>query len=185
MQFNVSLIGESMVGKTTIAQCLARNEFLTEYKPTIGASMMKILYEAPGQEPKMLLIWDTAGTEKYRSLAPVYYRDSAAAVVVYDVSLQETFTRVGDWITLYRGSCDDSNPILIIGNKLDLGPVVETSAGACFAEANGCQFLEVSAKDGTNMDAVLPRLSEMLDDSKAAVHEHLHERGTKKKECCA
>jgi small GTP-binding protein len=148
MEYNVSFVGEAAVGKTTIAQCLARNEFTASYKSTIGASMVKILHERPGQEAKMLCIWDTAGTEKYRSLTPVYFRGSVAAVIVYDISDPDTFARVDDWIVLYNGSCGEGNPILIIGNKLDLPRAVEHSDGARFAEAKGCQFLEVSAKDG-------------------------------------
>jgi small GTP-binding protein len=184
MQFTISLIGEAGVGKTKIAQRLFQNEFTTPYKPTVGGSMVKIWYEGPGHEPKLFLIWDTAGQERYRSLAPVFYRDSVAAVVVYDVSEQETFERVPDWMTLYRGSCDESNPILIIGNKLDLSRAVDTEDGVRFAETHGCRFIEVSALEGTNMDRVLPTISDMIDHSNTAVQERLHEKPARKKDCC-
>jgi GTPase SAR1 family protein len=72
MRLNVSLIEEAAVGKTTIAQSLLRIEFTTTYKPTIGASIVKIPYPSSPDSLKSFYIWDTAGMEKYCALARIF-----------------------------------------------------------------------------------------------------------------
>ena len=46
-----------------------------------------------------LAIWDTAGQERFRTLTPSYYRGAQGAILVYDVSSRESFTKVEDWLT--------------------------------------------------------------------------------------
>ena len=66
-----------------------------------------------------LNIWDTAGQENYRSLARIYYRDSQAAIIVFDVTNKNSFNDVGFWINELR-SLQDKCSIFIVGNKIDL-----------------------------------------------------------------
>lgn len=90
--FKVVLVGDTNVGKTSILQRYAKDTFKTDIEPTIGPQFMSRLVEIESQdtggEPaKMKLqIWDTAGQEKYRSVTPIYYRDAAAAICVFDVT---------------------------------------------------------------------------------------------------
>jgi small GTP-binding protein len=182
MRLNVSLIGEAAVGKTTIAQALLRIEFTHEYKPTIGASMVKIPYATPGAPLKWFYIWDTAGMEKYRALAPVYYRDSVAAILVYDVAARESFNRLPEWLRLYRDSCGEENPLFLIGNKIDLAArATQTAEAEEWARNNRCQYLEVSAKTGQNFDQIMPALSQILS---ATRHVESSERVRHGGGCC-
>jgi small GTP-binding protein len=169
MRANISVIGEAYVGKTTIASAMMKIEFTTEYKPTVGASMVKIPFESPGKPLKWFYIWDTAGMEKYRSLAPVYYRDSTAALVVFDLSNRQSFTKLTDWLKLYRDTCGSTNPVLIAGNKLDLERVVTYEEGFAFAQMMQCEYVEVSAKTGDGISDVLPKLAELLESSDGGV----------------
>ena len=74
-------------------------------------------------------IWDTAGAERYHSIAPLYYRNARAAVVVYDISDAQTFERAKKWVSNLREKIDLDAVIAMVGNKADLGEEVsrETS----------------------------------------------------------
>jgi small GTP-binding protein len=167
MRLNVTLIGEALVGKTTIAQSLLHVDFTNEYKPTVGASMVKIPYGDP-EHLKWFYIWDTAGTERYRALAPVYYRDSVAAILVYDVAVRESFEKLSDWVRLYQDSCGIENPLFLIGNKIDLEErTTSTEEAKEWARSNRCEYLEVSAKTNLNIEKILPTLNQLLKGASA------------------
>mmetsp|Transcript_1183 Transcript_1183/g.3318 ORF Transcript_1183/g.3318 Transcript_1183/m.3318 type:complete len:87 (-) Transcript_1183:507-767(-) len=65
-------------------------------------------------------IWDTAGQERYRSLAPMYYRGAAAAVVVYDITNKESFNGAKSWVKELQRRGDPNVVIALAGNKSDL-----------------------------------------------------------------
>ena len=74
----------------------------------------------PTPPPLDFSVRDTAGQERYRSLAPIYYRAAAAALVVYDITDYNTFTGAKNWIDeLHRQGSPDI-VIGIAGNKSDL-----------------------------------------------------------------
>jgi Ras-related protein Rab-5C len=186
MRWNCTLIGESFVGKTTIASAMMKIEFTSVYRPTIGASMVKIPLEREGRPVRWFYIWDTAGQEKYKALAPVYYRDSRAALVVYDVSERKTFEKLDKWLRRYRDSCGDANPVIVIGNKIDgeNKRVVETSEGSEYAMKNKCQFMEVSAKTGAGIGEILVGLDDLLEGSHGAVQVSTQPALRSKQKCC-
>ncbi|ETE74119.1 Cyclin-dependent kinase 2, partial [Ophiophagus hannah] len=65
-------------------------------------------------------IWDTAGQERYHSLAPMYYRGAQAAIVVYDITNQETFARAKTWVKELQRQASPNIVIALAGNKADL-----------------------------------------------------------------
>lgn len=159
---NISMIGESYVGKTTLANVILKKQFVNEYQPTIGGSLFSISYKINEKDTQTFYIWDTAGMEKYRSLAPVYYRDSVAAIVVYDVGNNDSFERLDDWIKYYHDITDKKFPILIIGNKIDLPErAVSKQDAEKFALENKCDYLETSAKTFEGIDQILPKLYQL------------------------
>jgi Ras-related protein Rab-22 len=180
--FSVTLIGESHAGKTTLANAVLELEYVTNYKPTIGASMVKLPYQE-GDDLCCFFIWDTAGMEKYRALAPVYYRDSMAALVVFDTANQDSFDKMGGWVDLYRESCPASNPLLVIGNKIDLDRVVPSVLAQKYADRIGAEYLEVSAKVGTNIDQIIPKLYRLLQAASTTDVIEAPESGTRGN-CC-
>lgn len=102
-----------------------------------------------------LQIWDTAGQEKFRSLTPMYYRECAAALVVYDLGKPETLETAEYWIKELR---EKENPycILLVGNKSDtvanLGEA--TAAGRALADQAKLQYFVASAKSGEGVNDV-------------------------------
>ena len=96
----VVLIGESGVGKTSIISRYLNNDFQSKLMPTPGASFVtkNVLME---EENKSILfeIWDTAGQEKYRSLAKIFYKNASVCVLVYDITRKSSFEEIKNyWI---------------------------------------------------------------------------------------
>ena len=83
--FKVVLIGDSGVGKSNLLSRFTRTEFNLESKSTIGVEFATKSIQTEGKTIKAQ-IWDTAGQEKYHSMAPMYYRGASAAIVVYDIT---------------------------------------------------------------------------------------------------
>ncbi len=77
-----------------------RDEFFEFQEPTIGAAFLTQSVSLEGDRVVKFEIWDTAGQERYRSLAPMYYRGAAAAVVVFDITKKDSFNGAKSWVCL-------------------------------------------------------------------------------------
>lgn len=65
-------------------------------------------------------LWDTAGQERFRSLIPNYIRDCQAALIVFDLTNEESYDNVAKWIDFVKENRGDDAAVVVIGNKLDL-----------------------------------------------------------------
>jgi small GTP-binding protein len=111
-------------------------------------------------------VWDTAGMERFRSLAQMYYRSTDAAIVVFDVTRQDSFNDVKGWMD----ELDDRGPkdvvVAIAGNKVDRSDRrVSRTEAAAFAQSVGAMYFETSAATGE-------RVAEMFADVARSVIEH-------------
>ena len=112
-------------------------------------------------------IWDTAGQERYRSLAPMYYRGASAAIVVYDITNQDSFTGAKSWVKELQRRGDPNVVIALAGNKADLDSrrKVEFEEAQAYAEENGILHLETSAKNANNVKALFVEIAKKLPRS--------------------
>jgi small GTP-binding protein len=144
----VVLVGESSVGKTSLAS-IAHDESLSgDYTPTVGASFVVKSFAVDGAEVR-LHVWDTAGQERYRALTPMYYRDAQCVVLVYAIDDGDSFERLKSWRRDIENECDPAPRLVVVGNKLDLvarRAVAAETAEAVAAEM-GAQFYEISARE--------------------------------------
>jgi small GTP-binding protein len=83
--YNTLLVGDAGVGKSSILLRFTDDSFEEQMASTIGVDFRVKTVTLGGKTVK-LTIWDTAGQERYHSLAPMYYRGAAAAIVVYDIT---------------------------------------------------------------------------------------------------
>jgi Ras-related protein Rab-5C len=145
----VVLIGETNVGKTSLVKRELENTFTKEYTPTVGALYSVKPYHFNSQTVN-LRIWDTAGAEAYKAMAPLYYRNARVAIVVYSVTDSTTFEAVDEWFASLREFGDGDVMTFVVANKVDLADVrkVTTEAGTAKAKEFGAQFSEVSALTG-------------------------------------
>ncbi|KAL6996490.1 Complex III subunit 3 [Sarracenia purpurea var. burkii] len=84
-------------GKTSLVLRFVKGQFFEHQEPTIGAAFFTQILSLSEATVKFD-VWDTAGQERYHSLAPMYYRGAAAAIVVYDISSMDTFVRAKKWV---------------------------------------------------------------------------------------
>jgi small GTP-binding protein len=159
------LIGDSGVGKTAIFRVIQRHPFNECASETVGGSCCTIDLTMPDNSHSRLMVWDTAGQEKYRQMIPMYFNRVSVLVVVYDITMPESFKTVQAWIELAHERAPSTCITFLIGNKADLEDkrVISTEAGLDLQERIGAvAFLEVSAKDGTRIDAFLDEIARAL-----------------------
>jgi len=113
------LLGEAAVGKSSVVLRFVSNEFQPNKEPTIGAAF---LTQKCRLEDRVLRheIWDTAGQERFHSLAPMYYRNAQAAVVVYDVTKATSLEKAKSWVKELQRQANPNIVIALAGNKIDL-----------------------------------------------------------------
>lgn len=109
-------------------------------------------------------IWDTAGQECYRSLAPMYYRGASAAIIVYDITDPDSFTGAKSWVKELQRRGDPNVVIALAGNKADLESRrrVEFEEANAYAKENGILHMETSAKNANNVKALFVEIANKL-----------------------
>uniref|UniRef100_A0A2K6TVV0 RAB6A, member RAS onco family n=1 Tax=Saimiri boliviensis boliviensis TaxID=39432 RepID=A0A2K6TVV0_SAIBB len=118
-KFKLVFLGEQSVGKTSLITRFMYDSFDNTYQATIGIDFLsKTMYLE--DRTIRLQLWDTAGQERFRSLIPSYIRDSAAAVVVYDITNVNSFQQTTKWIDDVRTERGSDVIIMLVGNKTDL-----------------------------------------------------------------
>ncbi|KAL2868257.1 Rab family GTPase [Aspergillus lucknowensis] len=113
------LLGEAAVGKSSLVLRFVNNDFQENKEPTIGAAFLTQKCSLPTRTIKFE-IWDTAGQERFASLAPMYYRNAQAALVVYDVTKPSSLTKAKHWVAELQRQASPGIVIALVGNKLDL-----------------------------------------------------------------
>ena len=163
--FKLILIGSSGVGKSSILQRYIQKLFNAEYTCTIGVDFFMKTINIRDKSIKLQL-WDTAGTEKFKSITTGYYRGANAAFVVFDLTSKSSFDSVSDWIeNYYKYSNPDSEKhVILIGNKSDLKENREVTQEQIdnFTLNNKIKYFETSAKNGENIEECFYFIAEKL-----------------------
>ncbi|XP_005173303.1 ras-related protein Rab-41 isoform X2 [Danio rerio] len=162
-KFKLVFLGEQSVGKTSLITRFMYDSFDNTYQATIGIDFLsKTMYLE--DRTIRLQLWDTAGQERFRSLIPSYIRDSAAAVVVYDIANLNSFQQTSKWIDDVRTERGSDVIIMLVGNKTDLGDKRQVSVEAAEKKARelGVMYIETSAKAGYNVKQLFRRVAAAL-----------------------
>jgi len=119
--YKVVLVGESGVGKTCIIAQFTSGKFDPSTVSSLTAQFIRKTLEFPEGKSLTFDIWDTAGQEKYRSLAKIFYKDAKAVILVYDVTNEKSFTEMKDyWYEQIKQLGDKDIILAIAANKSDL-----------------------------------------------------------------
>ncbi|XP_062423452.1 ras-related protein Rab-6A isoform X1 [Rhea pennata] len=187
-KFKLVFLGEQSVGKTSLITRFMYDSFDNTYQATIGIDFLsKTMYLEDRTQNRPLCIfpcmsflvrfvfpfrillirlqlWDTAGQERFRSLIPSYIRDSAAAVVVYDITNVNSFQQTTKWIDDVRTERGSDVIIMLVGNKTDLADKRQVSIeeGERKAKELNVMFIETSAKAGYNVKQLFRRVAAAL-----------------------
>ncbi len=114
----IFLINKGRVGKTSLLNKYINDKFNTNEDMTINSCYLEKELEIDGINYTSC-IWDTAGQEKFNALTPIYYRDAKGAVLVYDVTMPESFIKVKKWAEELGNFNKEGIKIVVAGNKVD------------------------------------------------------------------
>ena len=119
LKYKIVFLGDQSVGKTSMIHRFIYDQFDEQYQATIGIDFMT---QKMYVEDKIIILnlWDTAGQERFKSLIPSYIKDSAVAIVCYDITSRDSFQNDDKWIEDARALRDDDVLLIIAGNKSDL-----------------------------------------------------------------
>ena len=189
----IVMIGSTTVGKTSITIRLTRSQFVESTTSTIGASFQSKVVSV-GEEQVKLQIWDTGGSERYRAMAPMYYRDAQAAVIVYDITSKESFDDVETWLLELKEKGPKGCIIALVGNKSDLSASrqVSTQQAQNYADTKKVNiFFETSALNGENINELFQKVAEyvfnkpIIQETTVSLEKSKSESDNVKKGCCA
>ena len=168
-KFKVVVVGDSGVGKTNLIKRFVTDTFAKDSKATVGVEFMSKTYII-NKEIFKIEIWDTAGQERYKSITAAYYKGAKGAMIVYDVTNQNTFDNVNKWCQEIKDKASKNINLMMIGNKTDVKDkiVVNSEMSQERAMALGIPVMETSALDSTNVqEAFFQLLREMYKSIKA------------------
>jgi len=193
-EFKLVVLGDVSVGKSSIVLRFVQNEFSEFRDSTIGGAFWTKGVKLNDCIVKFG-IWDTAGQEKYHSMVPMYYRGAAAALIVYDITSQESYQRAKLWIKELQKPGTQDVLIVLTGNKVDQHKqrkvTIEEARG--YAKEHKFLFMETSAKMNTNIIELFLTIARQLPKSHAHQRRHSfvlddyanYEIPSRKKSCCS
>jgi GTP-binding nuclear protein Ran len=124
LTFKVVLVGDGGVGKTTFLHQHCNGAFEPKYVPSMGASVQKLNFQTT-QGEIVLNVWDCAGQVQFQGLQDCYYVSADAALLMFDVTSQDTYKNLGLWYDALRAVHPGNHtqitsiPIVVLGNKVD------------------------------------------------------------------
>ncbi|XP_001622936.2 ras-related protein Rap-2b [Nematostella vectensis] len=154
-EYKVVVLGSGGVGKSALTVQFVTGQFVEKYDPTIEDFYRKEI--EVDNNPSILEILDTAGTEQFASMRDLYIKNGQGFLLVYSLINRQTFADLKPMrAQILRVKGSENVPIVLVGNKSDIYDEREVSVGEAkdLAEAWGCPFYETSAKTRSNVDKV-------------------------------
>ena len=157
------IVGDTCVGKTNFISVFMGNTFSENYMTTSGIDLKTSSIEIKNKKIRVQL-WDTAGQEKYKAITKNLFLKVQAALIVYDITNEETFNNLKTWVRSIKEECGKQIQMLIIGNKNDLNEerVVDKNIAMEYAKEEKIDYLETSSKTGDNIQKAITLLCEKV-----------------------
>ena len=139
------MLGDVAVGKTSILTRYVDNEFKSAYNCTIGVEYKIKKIKIDKITEAELKIWDTCGSEKYRTITRQYYLDTQGVVLVFDLTNRETFEKVNVWLNDLKENVPTDYCVILVGNKSDIKErdILLSDEARKFAIRNKMAYIEV------------------------------------------
>lgn len=160
--YKVIVVGDAGVGKTSLARRYCTGQFDQNYVFTLGVDFFAKSLLVKDNSIR-LMIYDTAGQERFDFIRGLYFEGAAGAVVAYDVTNKASFERVEYWLKQVQERCMGV-PLVLVATKVDLDDerVVPRGDGAALAKKLGMLFLESSSKTNFQVNDVFQLLAEQI-----------------------
>ena len=157
------LIGDSTVGKTCFLTRYFKNQFNETFLSTIGIDK-EIKHVKVGNDSYKMTLWDTAGQERFKCLPKKYYQNADGVLLLFDVTNEETFNNVSNWMKDVKENSNKDGKesdiaLYLIGNKIDKPDrVIQRETAETQAKSLGMKYFEVSCKINMNIPEVMARM---------------------------
>ncbi len=168
ISIKVILIGDSAVGKTCLIEQYINKQFSEEHIITVTAGDKLFKDVEVWEKTVKLEIWDTVGTEKYRSTNNIFMKYAKIALLVYDITKQESYDNLKNWYNEFKNKNYSVEFIGVIANKSDLyeESVINKEEGENYAKSINALFFETSAMDYESVAAVFEGLAKKYVEKK-------------------
>lgn len=163
--FKVVLLGEGCVGKTSMVLRYVEDKFNDQHIQTLQATFLNKKLNIGGKRIN-LAIWDTAGQERFHALGPIYYRMSNGAILVYDITDEDSFQKVKNWVKELKKMLGSEISLSIAGNKVDLEKErnVPIDVAEEYAKSVGALHFHTSAKQNVGIEELFVELTQRMMD---------------------
>ncbi|XP_029538758.1 uncharacterized protein LOC115142971 isoform X2 [Oncorhynchus nerka] len=162
--YNVVMVGNSSVGKTSFMKRFQSGEFCMDHYATIGIDTCIHPVTVDGS-PVTLQLWDTAGQERYHSITRQVFHRAQGLVLMYDITSSQSFCDIRYWVNCVQEGAPDDVIVILLGNKADCADLereVQTHEGENLATGYGMLFMECSAATGDNVTLSMETLARTL-----------------------
>lgn len=130
---------------------------------TLGVEVHPLVFHT-NRGPIRFNVWDTAGQEKFGGLRDGYYIQGECAIIMFDVTMKQTYTNVQNWHRDLTRVCDETIPIVLCGNKVDANDRKVKARAITFHRKKSLQYYDISAKNNYNYEKPFLYLARKLAD---------------------
>jgi small GTP-binding protein len=167
--YKIIVIGDPDVGKTSLLEKYASNQFKEKYLPTVGVSISKDVVELEDRDAIVsLMFWDIAAQPQFYDLYRLYFNGADGMILVFDITRSSTFNNINNWYNLAVKFGLSRIPIIIIGNKVHLEykrSIIQPMAEHLSQKLNAT-YVETSNITGQNVKNVFKKIAELVYLSK-------------------
>ena len=159
------MLGETYTGKTSLVLRFAEGRYReNSLDPTVGASFITKRLTVQGVTAK-IQIWDTAGQQQFKRLAPMYYKNARAAILCYDVTSPKSFETLQYWMNELQQNIPAGGIVIAMcATKCDLDTDPDTSQADALAAQTGSIFMKTSSKTNSNVQLLFQKVMERVLD---------------------
>lgn len=153
LTFKLLTLGEAAVSKSCIICRYTKNKFLESHLTTVGIDF-QVKTITIDNIPLKLRIWDTAGQEKFSTIAQQYYKNADGILLIFSFDIKKSLERIENWLTEIKKSIGKNINLVLLGNKCDIEKdcrQITTQEATEFASKNKVSYFETSAKNNVNI----------------------------------
>ena len=179
-RYNIILVGDCSVGKTSIINRYIENRFNRNIKNTINIEFRIKSIKYDSNTVIDLKIWDTCGEEKFHSITKNFYHGAEGIFIVFDLSNFHSFNNIKLFLKDINEVCNiKSKSIMIIGNKNDI-PMDEQKVrnkdiDKLMEKYSEIKYLDVSARSGNNIGEMFNQMCKLIMMNKNKIIENEEE----------
>ena len=163
-KFKLILVGDSGVGKTSLLNRYMERGFSLNQPCTVTADCQLKSLTIDSLTSAQLIIWDTCGQEKFRSMTSQYFKFAHGVILMYDVSDRRSFDDLNAWLEeIKQNSMNENISIILVGNKIDFKyRNISTEQASKFAKDNDLLYCETSSKEGLNIESPFEKITKEI-----------------------